>query len=385
MGLGLGLAVACLAVPASSSAAVQVLTFEGLQDNEQVLQFYNGGAGSMGSVGPDFDITFGSDSLALIDGDAGGSGNFANEPSPSTIVFFQSGPAVVMNVPNGFQDGFSFFYSAFEPATVTVYDGPDGTGNVLATLPLATNFDSGGCTGDPTGGACNWDPVGVTFAGTARSVSFGGSADKAGFDDITLGSETPGTPEGPFGDPSCSDNVDNDQDGQTDSADSGCAPPPPSGDLCFGQPATITGNGVVTGTEGDDVIITGNGNDVVDGKGGNDRICTRGGDDHARGGAGNDRLNSGNGNDNTGGQSGNDIVQSTGGNDDVQGGDGQDHVQGGEGNDTLNGGNDVDAVEGQGGNDLLAGNAGAPDYCDGGAGTDATPANGGCETIVGIP
>jgi Ca2+-binding RTX toxin-like protein len=161
--------------------------------------------------------------------------------------------------------------------------------------------------------------------------------------------------------------------------------PPPSGDLCFGQPATITGNGVVVGTEGDDVIITGNGNDTVDGKGGNDRICTRGGDDHARGGAGNDRLNSGNGNDNTGGQSGNDIVQSTGGNDDVQGGDGMDHVTGGEGNDTLNGGNDADAVEGEGGNDLVAGNAGAPDYCDGGTGTDSTPALGGCETIVGIP
>jgi Ca2+-binding RTX toxin-like protein len=164
---------------------------------------------------------------------------------------------------------------------------------------------------------------------------------------------------------------------------SAAAPPP--ADLCFGQPATITGNGVVTGTEGDDVIITGNGNDTVDGKGGNDRICTRGGDDFVRGGAGNDRINSGNGNDNAGGQSGNDIVQSTGGNDDVQGGDGMDHVTGGEGNDTLNGGNDVDAVEGEGGNDLVAGNAGSPDYCDGGTGTDATPANGGCETIVGIP
>jgi Ca2+-binding RTX toxin-like protein len=169
----------------------------------------------------------------------------------------------------------------------------------------------------------------------------------------------------------------------TVSAELVSAGPPP--DLCFGQPATITGNGVVAGTEGDDVIITGNGNDVVDGKGGNDRICTRGGDDHARGGAGNDRLNSGNGNDNTGGQSGNDIVQSTGGDDDVQGGDGMDHVTGGEGDDTLNGGNDVDALEGQGGNDLLAGNAGSPDYCDGGDGTDKATTNGGCETIVGIP
>jgi Ca2+-binding RTX toxin-like protein len=158
-----------------------------------------------------------------------------------------------------------------------------------------------------------------------------------------------------------------------------------SADLCFGQPATITGSGTVNGTPGDDVIITGNGNDTVDGLGGNDRICTRGGDDHARGGTGNDQINSGNGNDNTGGQAGNDLVQSTGGNDDLQGGDGDDRVQGGEGNDTLNGGDGSDAVEGQGGNDLLAGNAGAPDTCDGGAGTDATSANGGCETSVGIP
>jgi hypothetical protein len=384
MGLGLGLAVGCLAAPASSFGATQVLTFEGLQNLEPIQQFYNGGAGGFGSVGPDYNIVFGDDSLALVDADSGGSGNIANEPSGNTVAFFLDGDDVVMNSLTGFQDGFSFFYSSQFAASVTVYDGPDATGNVLATIPLVAQHDDG-CSGDPNGTFCNWTPVGVTFVGTARSVSFGGTANQVVFDDITLGSETPGEPEGPFGDPSCSDSVDNDNDGQTDAADSGCAPPPSGTDLCFGQPATITGNGVVTGTEGDDVIITGNGNDVVDGKGGNDRICTRGGDDHARGGAGNDRLNSGNGNDNTGGQSGNDIVQSTGGNDDVQGGDGMDHVTGGEGNDTLNGGNDVDAVEGEGGNDLLAGNAGSPDYCDGGAGTDATPANGGCETIVGIP
>jgi hypothetical protein len=191
--------------------------------------------------------------------------------------------------------------------------------------------------------------------------------------------------EGPFGNASCGDTFDNDGDGQTDGADSGCAPPPPSNDLCFGMPATITGNGTVTGTNGDDVIITGNGNDTVDGRGGNDRICTRGGDDFVRGGTGNDSINSGNGNDNTGGQDGNDLIQSTGGNDDVQGGAGNDRVQGGDGNDTLNGGDGADRVEGEAGSDLLAGNAGAPDTCDGGSGTDATTANGGCEVITNIP
>jgi Ca2+-binding RTX toxin-like protein len=196
----------------------------------------------------------------------------------------------------------------------------------------------------------------------------------------------PTSPEGPAGASTCEDGLDNDGDGKTDAADPDCQAPPPSGDdLCFGEPATITGNGTVNGTNGDDVIITGNRADTVDGKGGNDRICTHGGDDHVRGGTGNDRINSGNGNDDTGGQAGNDIVQSTGGNDDVQGGDGMDRVQGGEGNDTLNGGNGSDSVEGQGGNDLLAGNADAPDNCDGGAGTDKVAANGGCEVIANVP
>jgi hypothetical protein len=193
---------------------------------------------------------------------------------------------------------------------------------------------------------------------------------------------SPPATEGPVGDPSCSDGVDNDGDGQTDAADEGCQA---GSDLCFGLQATIAGNGTVTGTNGDDVIITGNGDDTVDGKGGNDRICTRGGDDHVRGGTGNDRINSGNGTDNTGGHAGDDIVQSTGGDDDVQGGDGMDRVQGGEGNDTLNGGDGSDSVQGQGDNDLLAGNAGAPDYCDGGTGTDQATANSGCEVTANVP
>lgn len=192
--IAFGVAVGCLVLPQSGWAASTVLTFEGLLNGEQVLQFYNGGAGSLGSVGPDYDIEFGSAALANRDADAGGSGNFANEPSPDTIVFFIGGTGVVMNVPTGMQDGFSFFYSSVASASVTVYDGLDATGTVLATLPLSRNAQAGGCTGDPTGQFCHWDPVGVTFSGTARSVSFGGAANRVGFDDITLGSATPGEP-----------------------------------------------------------------------------------------------------------------------------------------------------------------------------------------------
>jgi PEP-CTERM motif-containing protein len=186
--------VALVAVFVSSSpifAATIVLDFEGLQDIEAVQDFYNGGLGGNGSgPGTDFDIVFGDSALAVIDADAGGGGNFANEPSPDTILFFLSGTAV-MNVLNGFDTGFSFFYTAANnPGFVTVYDGANATGNVLATLNLAVNGST--CGGDPTGGFNCWDPIGVPFLGTALSVDFGGTINQIGFDNITLGSEVPG-------------------------------------------------------------------------------------------------------------------------------------------------------------------------------------------------
>lgn len=180
-----------LAVPRQAKATTTVLDFEGLQNLESILNFYDGGAGSLGSVGPDYNITFGSDALALIDADAGGSGNFANEPSPDTIAFFLSGPGVVMNVLNGFTTGFSFWYTSYPAGSVNVYDALDGGGNLLATVAFAGNYNLN-CTGDPSGDFCHWDPVGVAFGGTAYSVSFLGSVNQTGFDNITMGSETPG-------------------------------------------------------------------------------------------------------------------------------------------------------------------------------------------------
>ena len=181
----------------TANAAVVVLTFEGIGNTASINDFYNGGTDSAGHSGANYGINFSAASLGLIDSDSGGTGNFANEPSASTIAFFLSGSAATMNVAAGFDTGFSFFYSAFQDAFVTVYSGLNGTGTVLATLPLLTNFSNGGCVGDPTGAACHWDAVGVSFAGVAHSVDFGGVANQAGFDNITLGRDTPGsgTPE----------------------------------------------------------------------------------------------------------------------------------------------------------------------------------------------
>lgn len=183
---------------ATAHAGVVTLTFEGLQDLEPVNNYYAGGLGGSGSgPGPNYGITFTSDSLAIISGAFGGTGNFSGSPTMPTILFFLTGAGDIMNVAGGFDTGFSFYYSAVVyPGTVTVYDGLNGTGNVLATLNLPVT-PSGGAPECTYGAYCPWFPVGVTFSGTAYSVNFSGTANYIGFDNITLGSDipTPGIPE----------------------------------------------------------------------------------------------------------------------------------------------------------------------------------------------
>ena len=173
----------------SAGAAVIVLDFEGLQNFEAVQEFYNGGTGGNGSgPGANFGASFSPDALAIIDQDAGGTGNFGGEPSPDTILFFLSNTAV-LNFAAGFDTGFSFFYSAvINPGSINVYDGLNKTGILLASLPLPITPSDGG---DPNGEFSPFIPIGVAFAGTAKSIDFGGTADQIGFDNITFGAATP--------------------------------------------------------------------------------------------------------------------------------------------------------------------------------------------------
>ncbi len=189
-------AAAVAALSASASAAVVVLDFEGLKDFEAVQNFYNGGTGSAGSSGTNYGVAFSGPTLALIDADAGGSGNFANEPSPDTVMFFLDANNAILNYAAGFTTGFSFFYTSSTAAAVTVWDDVDGTGNLLATINLVAQHTDN-CTGDPSGGFCNWTAVGAAFAGTAKSINFGGTANQTAFDDITFGSSNPGNPRVP--------------------------------------------------------------------------------------------------------------------------------------------------------------------------------------------
>jgi hypothetical protein len=186
----------------AANATTIVLTFDGLQDEEEVLNYYDGGFGSLGSgPGPNYGITFNSDALALIEDQDGGSGNFAGVPEGDTSLAFLSGSAATMNVPAGFTAGFSFYYSAIhDSGTINVWSGLNDTGTLLTTLTLPVTPSEVGSNPECTMADeefCPFFAFGVTFSGTAMSVDFSGTENQIGFDNITLGSAVPGsgTPE----------------------------------------------------------------------------------------------------------------------------------------------------------------------------------------------
>src|SRR5665213_1730886 len=125
-----------LAALSSAQAAVS-LNFV-LPDNtgsEHILNYYNGGADENGAIGPNYGITFGPDSLALLNNDQNPcASNVGNEPGGGNSAIFLSGPGDVMDVAAGFTSGFSFYQASAFGGSVTVYSGLDDTGAVLASL-----------------------------------------------------------------------------------------------------------------------------------------------------------------------------------------------------------------------------------------------------------
>jgi len=184
------LALAMAAAGAANAAPV-VLTFEGVGNTASINNFYNGGTDSLGNSGPNLGVSFSGATLGLIDADNGGSGNFANEPSPNTIMFFLDANSAVLDYAAGFDTGFSFFYTSSTAADVNVWSGLGATGSLLGTIHLAAQASGNNCVGDPTGGFCNFSAIGVAFAGTAHSIDFGGTANQTGYDNITFGSDRP--------------------------------------------------------------------------------------------------------------------------------------------------------------------------------------------------
>jgi hypothetical protein len=153
---------------------------------EEILNYYNGGADQYGAIGPNYGVIWGPDSLALLNSPYS---NVGNEPGGGNSAIFLSGTGDVMNVPGGFNTGFSFYYAApYYGGSVTVYSGQNGTGTLLGTLDLSVNG-----VGPGPGQYSNWSAIGVSFAGTAESAIFSGTANYIAFTDVTIGSANPGS------------------------------------------------------------------------------------------------------------------------------------------------------------------------------------------------
>ena len=151
----------------------------------------------------------------------------------------------------------------------------------------------------------------------------------------------------------------------------------------------------IAGGSGDDVLKGGAGNDVMydyrgktqmSGGDGNDQLVAHGLSEDGKtyydniivGGGGNDYIEGGGGNDLIHGGDGNDVIYGLSGSDTIYGGEDDDYIDGGEdgdkidggvGNDRLVGGNGDDKLLGSGGDDLLIGGRGK-DEMDGGSGAD---------------
>lgn len=197
-------AAAAFILTAGSASAAVVLDFEGVNATypsgfANVGDFYNGGTSSDGTSGTDYGIEFTSNALAICLNTPGvycsntSRGGFA-PGSELGALFWLDGPETYMNVAAGFDTGFSFYYAAPNtPGAIRVYDGLNGTGNLLATLDLGLTPAT--CGSEYSALYCPFVASGIGFAGIAKSVSFAGTANYIVFDDVTFGSITPGVPE----------------------------------------------------------------------------------------------------------------------------------------------------------------------------------------------
>jgi PKD repeat protein/pimeloyl-ACP methyl ester carboxylesterase len=187
-----------ISLPTNMSSEVEAFTTSTAECKEQdgkILIDFEGISNSsyVGDAYRACGVYFSDDALGLIDADEGGSGNFANEPSPNTILFFLDSDRATLNFSAGIVGGFSFYYTAINhPGFIIVYSEENRQGRELAYLELPLTPSLG--QGDPTGEYDKWEKIGVEFDGVAKSIDFGGTANHIGFDNITLNSaEAAGT------------------------------------------------------------------------------------------------------------------------------------------------------------------------------------------------
>lgn len=182
---------------AAPASATVTLTFEGIatygiNTGVAVQNFYNGGTASNGASGANFGVGFSTNAVTLCLNTPGtmcstaSRGGQGNPTSAFTGLFFTTGTQIILNSATGFNTGMFFYYADHTTAgSVSIFDGLNGTGNLLATLVLGIN--AAGCGAPYNATFCPFGLANLPFSGTAHSVVFGGSAQHLVIDDITLG------------------------------------------------------------------------------------------------------------------------------------------------------------------------------------------------------
>jgi len=178
-------AAASIFAAAPAFSAMVTIDFEGTTSFSSVNNFYNGGTDGEGASGTNYGISFSGSALGLVNDGMGAASDgryFSNQPSGVTVMFAPDTPTV-MNVASGFAGAVAFYYSSKtnlpSATTVTVYDGANGTGNVVATSVFASNSDAAEAFD-------NWSLASLTFSGIGRSVSFSDNGGYTAYDNVTV-------------------------------------------------------------------------------------------------------------------------------------------------------------------------------------------------------
>lgn len=145
------------------------------------------GVGDLSAI-PTFDGIASPNWLGLIDFDAGGSGNFAYEPSPSTIAFWLGGATGTGSSRDiVFQDApvkkVSFYFASFVNIQVKAYNA---AGDIVASAVGTANWNQGP-GGDPNGNFNKWDPISVESAkNDIVKINVTGAVNQTGIDNLEV-------------------------------------------------------------------------------------------------------------------------------------------------------------------------------------------------------
>ena len=174
------MAMALLSTVSLAHAQQVTIDFQGFQNREDVRDYYAGGHGSAGTgPGPNYGVSFSPDPNSEISTTivSGQSVLFTDNPNGGA-------PApITMNVAGGFSGELKFQYAdGGDPLTqtVTIYEGLNGTGNVLATQNLPDQ------SGTPLYNASSNSPTTIAFNGTAHSVVFSLNPGASDLDNISF-------------------------------------------------------------------------------------------------------------------------------------------------------------------------------------------------------